>query len=74
VPVTTDPAKLLAEMEHRKRAKGLTVVFSTYQSLPAVATAQALETSANMAAMKAEFDRHWDGRVSRVREVMELAP
>jgi predicted helicase len=42
VPVTTDPTKLLAEMEHRKRAKGLTVVFSTYQSLPAVADAQAL--------------------------------
>ena len=34
IPVTTDPAKLLAEMSHRKRAKGLTVVFSTYQSLP----------------------------------------
>ncbi len=37
VPVTTDPAKLRDEMEHRKRAKGLTVVFSTYQSLPTVA-------------------------------------
>jgi predicted helicase len=42
IPVTTDPAKLLVEMSHRKRAKGLTVVFSTYQSLPAVADAQAL--------------------------------
>lgn len=42
VPVTTDPAKLRNEMEHRKRAKGLTVVFSTYQSLPAVAEAQKL--------------------------------
>ena len=42
VPVTTDPAKLRDEMEHRKRAKGLTVVFSTYQSLPAVAEAQKL--------------------------------
>ena len=42
IPVTTDPAKLLAEMSHRKRAKGLTVVFSTYQSLPTVADAQAL--------------------------------
>ena len=42
VPVTTDPAKLRDEMEHRKRAKGLTVVFSTYQSLPAIAEAQKL--------------------------------
>lgn len=42
VPVTTNPAKLREEMEHRKRAKGLTVVFSTYQSLPTVADAQAL--------------------------------
>jgi predicted helicase len=42
IPVTTNPAKLLGEMSHRKRAKGLTVVFSTYQSLPTVADAQAL--------------------------------
>lgn len=42
VPVTTDPAKLREEMEHRKRAKGLTVVFSTYQSLPTVHDAQKL--------------------------------
>ncbi len=42
VPVTTDPAKLRDEMEHRKRAKGLTVVFSTYQSLPTIAEAQKL--------------------------------
>ena len=42
IPVTTNPAKLREEMEHRKRAKGLTVVFSTYQSLPTVADAQAL--------------------------------
>lgn len=42
VPVTTDPTKLREEMEHRKRAKGLTVVFSTYQSLPTVAKAQNL--------------------------------
>jgi predicted helicase len=42
IPVTTDPAKLLGEMSHRRRAKGLTVVFSTYQSLPTVADAQAL--------------------------------
>ncbi len=40
IPVTTDPATLAAHMAHRKRAKGLTVVFSTYQSLPAVAAAQ----------------------------------
>ena len=42
IPVTTNPAKLLDEMGHRKRAKGLTVVFSTYQSLPTVADAQGL--------------------------------
>ncbi|MBJ7340633.1 DEAD/DEAH box helicase [Mycolicibacterium sp.] len=41
IPVTTNAAKLVAEMNHRKRAKGLTVVFSTYQSLPTVAEAQA---------------------------------
>lgn len=42
IPVTTNAAKLAAEMgkRKRKRAKGLTVVFSTYQSLPAVADAQ----------------------------------
>lgn len=40
IPVTTDPARLAQEMAHRKRAAGLTVVFSTYQSLPAVAVAQ----------------------------------
>lgn len=42
IPVTTNPAKLVDEMSRRKRAKGLTVVFSTYQSLPRVADAQAL--------------------------------
>jgi predicted helicase len=42
IPVTTDPTKLVDEMSHRKRAKGLTVVFSTYQSLPTVAEAQKL--------------------------------
>lgn len=42
IPVTTDPTKLAAEMAHRKRAKGLTVVFTTYQSLPVVAAAQEL--------------------------------
>lgn len=40
IPVTTNPATLVAEMGHRKRAKGLTVVFTTYQSLPVVAAAQ----------------------------------
>lgn len=42
IPVTTSPARLVDAMAHRKRAKGLTVVFSTYQSLQAVADAQAL--------------------------------
>lgn len=41
-PVTTDSQRLAEEMAHRKRAKGLTVVFSTYQSLPVVAEAQKL--------------------------------
>ncbi len=40
IPVTTDANKLYAETEYRKRAKGLTVVFTTYQSLPVVAEAQ----------------------------------
>src|SRR5579875_976130 len=42
IPVTTDPQLLTHEMEHRKRAQGLTVVFCTYQSLPVVAQAQGL--------------------------------
>lgn len=42
IPVTTNPATLLEAMAHRKRAKGLTVVFCTYQSLPTVADAQTL--------------------------------
>lgn len=42
IPVTTNAAKLDAEMQHRKRAKGLTVVFTTYQSLPVIAYAQKL--------------------------------
>ncbi|WP_179473678.1 DEAD/DEAH box helicase [Mycolicibacterium vinylchloridicum] len=42
IPVTTNAAKLAHEMEHRKRAKGLTVVFTTYQSLPVIADAQKL--------------------------------
>ncbi|MBJ7289178.1 DEAD/DEAH box helicase [Williamsia sp.] len=40
IPVTTDGPTLAAHMAHRKRSKGLTVVFTTYQSLPAVAAAQ----------------------------------
>lgn len=46
IPVTTNAAKLAAEMEHRKRAKGLTVVFTTYQSLPVVSDAQKLGVAA----------------------------
>ena len=42
IPVTTKPERLRAELEHRKRAAGLTVVFTTYQSLPVVAEAQKL--------------------------------
>ena len=42
IPVTTNAAKLHAELQHRKRAKGLTVVFTTYQSLPVIADAQKL--------------------------------
>jgi predicted helicase len=40
IPVTTDPAELAKRMGKGKRAAGLTVVFTTYQSLPAVAAAQ----------------------------------
>ncbi len=42
IPVTTNPATLRAQMEHAAQHKGLTVVFSTYQSLQAVSEAQAL--------------------------------
>ena len=42
LPATTDPATLVAQMAHRKRAKGLTVVFSTYQSINVIAEAQAV--------------------------------
>lgn len=41
LPATTDPATLVAQMQHRKRAKGLTVVFSTYQSINTISHAQA---------------------------------
>ncbi len=40
IPVTTSADKLAAEMARRERARGLTVVFTTYQSLPVVANAQ----------------------------------
>lgn len=40
VPVSTNGAEIAEKLEHRKRAAGLTVVFSTYQSLPAVHAAQ----------------------------------
>lgn len=46
IPVTTDAQVLLHEMQHRKRAQGLTVVFCTYQSLPVVAKAQGLGVDA----------------------------
>ena len=42
IPVTTNPEQLTERMEHRKRAAGMTVVFTTYQSLPVVSKAQAL--------------------------------
>src|SRR5699024_8018741 len=41
IPVTTDPARLDGQMRRGRRAAGLTVVFTTYQSLPVVARAQA---------------------------------
>lgn len=40
VPVTTNGVDLAAKMRHRRRAKGLTVVFTTYQSLQAIHEAQ----------------------------------
>ena len=40
VPVSTDGAAICERLSHRKRAKGLTVVFSTYQSLGAIHEAQ----------------------------------
>ena len=40
VPVSTNGEDIAARLEHRKRAAGLTVVFSTYQSLPAIHDAQ----------------------------------
>ncbi|WP_175935869.1 DEAD/DEAH box helicase [Corynebacterium sp. Marseille-P4321] len=40
VPVSTDGSDIAARFDSGKRAKGLNVVFSTYQSLPAVREAQ----------------------------------
>ena len=40
LPASTDPAKLTAQVRGGRRARGLTVVFCTYQSLPVVAQAQ----------------------------------
>ncbi|MFE5117552.1 DEAD/DEAH box helicase family protein [Arthrobacter koreensis] len=42
IPVTTNPEQLAERMSYRKRAAGMTVVFTTYQSLPAVSKAQGL--------------------------------
>ena len=42
IPVTTSPEQLAEKMSHRKRAAGMTVVFTTYQTLPAVSNAQSL--------------------------------
>ncbi|MDX2358946.1 DEAD/DEAH box helicase [Dietzia sp. PP-33] len=42
IPVTTNPEQLAEKMSYRKRAAGMTVVFTTYQSLPAVSKAQDL--------------------------------
>ncbi|MEV8221573.1 DEAD/DEAH box helicase [Dietzia maris] len=46
IPVTTNPEQLAEKMSHRKRAAGLTVVFTTYQSLPKVSEAQELGVDA----------------------------
>lgn len=40
LPATTDPAKLIQQMSSAAATDGLTVVFSTYQSLPVVHDAQ----------------------------------
>ena len=47
-------------------------VHYAFYELASAAQAQALEGSAPLAALVAEFDRHWAGRVSRTREVMAL--
>lgn len=40
IPVTTNGKELAEKLSYRRRAAGLTVVFSTYQSLPAIHEAQ----------------------------------
>lgn len=40
IPVTTDPRLLATQLAHGKQAAGLTVVFSTYQSVGVIAQAQ----------------------------------
>ena len=40
LPATTDPVRLLQQMAPARGAEGLTVVFSTYQSLPVIHQAQ----------------------------------
>lgn len=40
IPVTTDHARLMADLAHVRSAEGLTVVFSTYQSIQVIHQAQ----------------------------------
>ncbi|THV40694.1 damage-inducible protein [Glycomyces buryatensis] len=42
LPATTDPAKLIAQLERVRNRPGLTVVFSTYHSIDVIAQAQQL--------------------------------
>ncbi len=42
IPVSTDPATIAEKLSQRKRAEGMKVVFSTYQSLEAIHQAQKL--------------------------------
>lgn len=42
IPVTTDGKKLANELSHGRRTKGLSVVFSTYQSLDTIRDTQSL--------------------------------
>jgi hypothetical protein len=48
-------------------------VHYAFYEFTSVAAAEALTGSAGLAAMVAEFDRVWGGRVGRSREVLELA-
>ncbi|KKC00338.1 hypothetical protein WR43_05490 [Mycolicibacter arupensis] len=70
IPVTTDPQRLADEMAHRKRAKGLTVVFSTYQSLSVVAEAQKLGVD-EFDLVICDFSSHPDA-VRHVREHAQM--